>query len=87
MYKRIIKRKYSKQYLKKIENYMNNQIYKNKINLTRSKYDYSKIIFIKLNSMMFCKFRQKKNKKNAYYSCNKKDHFAQNCKLKNVVQR
>ena len=55
LYERIIKRKYSKRHSKKTENYINNQIYKNKINSTRNsrKYDYSKTIFMKLNLMMF----------------------------------
>ena len=30
---------------------------------------------------------EKKTKKNAYYSCDKKNHFAKNCKSKNVVRR
>ena len=74
LYERIMKRKYSKRHLKKIENYINNWIYKSKINSTRNnrEYDHSKTIFIKLNLMMFWKFKQKKTKKNAYYLCNKK---------------
>ena len=62
LYERTMKRKYSKQHSKKIENYINNQIYENKMNSTRNKreYDDSKTIFIKLNSMMFRKFKQKK---------------------------
>ena len=89
LYERIMKRKYSKRHSKKIENYINNRIYENKINSTRNnrEYDHSKTIFMKLNLMMFRKLRQKKNKKNAYYSCNKKNHFAKNCKSKNVIRR
>ena len=70
LYEKIIKRKYLKRNFKKIENYINSQIYKNKINSirTKHKYNYLKTIFIKLNLMMFCKFKQK----NAYYSCDKK---------------
>ena len=84
-----MKRKYSKRHSKKIENYINNQIYENKINSTRNnrKYDHSKTILMILNSMMFRKFKQKKIKKNAYYSCDKKNHFAKNYKSKNVVRR
>ena len=37
--------------------------------------------------MIFRKFKQKKKQKNAYYSCDKKNHFAKNCKSKNVVRR
>ena len=46
LYERIIKRKYSKRHLKKVEKYINNRIYKNKINSTRNnhEYDYSKTI-------------------------------------------
>ena len=84
--KRIMKRKYSKRHSKKVENYINNWIYENKINLTRNNHGYNhlKTIFIKLNLMMFRKFKRKKN---AYYLCDKKSYFAKNCKLKNVVQR
>ena len=55
LYKRIMKRNYSKRHSKKVENYINNQIYKNKINLIRNNREYnsSKTIFIKLNLMMF----------------------------------
>ena len=62
LYERIMKRKYSKRHSKKIENYINNRIYENKMNSTRNnrEYDHSKTIFMKLNSMMFRKFRQKK---------------------------
>ena len=62
LYEWIMKRKYSKRHLKKIENYINNQIYKNKINSTRNnrEYNHSKTIFMKLNSIMFQKFKQKK---------------------------
>ena len=65
LYERIIKRKYSKRHSKKIENYINNWIYKNKMNSTRNnrEYDHSKTIFMKLNSMMFRKFKQKKKQK------------------------
>ena len=89
LYERIMKRKYSKRHSKKIENYINNQIYKNRMNLKRNncEYDHSKTIFMKLNSMIFWKFKQKKKQKNAYYSCDKKNHFAKNCKSKNVVRR
>ena len=91
LYERTMKRKYSKRHSKKIENYINNQIYKNKMNSTRSncEYDHSKTIFMKLNLMMFRKLKQKKTKKqkNAYYSCDKKNHFAKNYKSKNVVRR
>ena len=84
-----MKRKYSKRHSKKIENYINNRIYENKMNSTRSnrEYDHSKTIFMKLNLMMFQKFKQKKTKKKAYYSCDKKNHFVKNCKSKNVVRR
>ena len=56
------------------------------MNSTRNsrEYNHSKTIFMKLNSMMFRKFRQKKN---AYYSCDKINHFAKNCKLKNIIRR
>ena len=89
LYERTMKRKYSKRHSKKIENYINNQIYENKMNSTRNnrEYDHSKTMFMKLNSMMFRKFRQKKTKKNTYYSCDKKNNFAKNCKSKNVVRR
>ena len=89
LYERTIKRKYSKRHSKKIENYINNRIYENKINSIRNncKYNHSKTIFMKLNSMMFKKFKQKKNKKNAYYSYDKKNHFAKNCKSKNVIRQ
>ena len=61
LYERIIKRKYSKRHSKKIENYINNQIYENKMNLTRNnrEYDHSKTIFMKLNLIMFRKFKKK----------------------------
>ena len=62
LYERTMKRKYSKRHSKKIENYISNRIYKNKMNLTRSncEYDHLKTIFMKLNSVMFRKFKQKK---------------------------
>ena len=65
LYERIMKRKYSKRHSKKIENYINNRIYENKMNLTRNnrEYDHSKTIFMKLNSMIFRKLKQKKTKK------------------------
>ena len=65
LYERIMKRKYSKRHSKKIENYINNRIYENKMNLTRNnrEYNHSKTIFMKLNSVMFRKFKQKKIKK------------------------
>ena len=65
LYERIMKRKYSKRHSKKAENYINNRIYENKMNSTRNnrEYDHSKTIFMKLNSMMFRKFKQKKKQK------------------------
>ena len=62
---RTMKRKYSKRHLKKIENYISNRVYENKMNSIRSnrEYDHSEMIFMKLNSMMFRKFKQKKQKK------------------------
>ena len=41
LYERIMKRKYSKRHLKKIENYINNRIYKNKMNSTRNNREYN----------------------------------------------
>ena len=65
LYERTMKRKYSKRHSKKVENYINNRIYENKMNSTRNnrEYDHSKTIFMKLNSVMFRKFKQKKQKK------------------------
>ena len=62
LYKRIMKRKYSKRHSKKIENYINNQIYENKMNsiCNNREYDYLKTILMKLNSIIFRKFKQKK---------------------------
>ena len=62
LYERAMKRKYSKRHSKKIENYINNRIYENKINSTRNnrEYDHLKTIFMKLNSIIFKKFKQKK---------------------------
>ena len=59
------------------------------MNSTRNsrKYDHSKTIFMKLNSIIFRKFKQKKQNKNAYYLCNKKSHFVKNYKSKNVIRR
>ena len=61
LYKRTMKRKYSKRHLKKIENYIIYRIYKSEINSTRNnrEYDHSDTIFMKLNSMMFRKFKRK----------------------------
>ena len=65
LYEWIMKRKYSKRHSKKIENYINNRIYENKINSTRNnrEYDHLKTIFMKLNLIIFRKFKQKKQKK------------------------
>ena len=58
------------------------------MNSTRNnrEYDHLKTIFIKLNLIIFKKFKQKKQKK-TYYSYDKKNNFAKNCKSKNVVRR
>ena len=90
LYERTMKQKYSKRHSKQTKNYMKNVIYKNKPNSTRSnrEHDHLKTLFMKLNLIMFRKFRQKKIKqKNACYSCDKKSHFAQNCRSKNVIRR
>ena len=65
LYKRIMKRKYSKRHSKKVENYINNRIYKNKMNSTRNnrEYNYLKTIFMKLNLIMFRNLNKKKQKK------------------------
>ena len=85
LYKRIIKQKYSKRHSKKIKNYINNQIYENKTNLTRNNrgYNHSKTIFMKLNSMMFRKFRQKNKKKCVLFMWQKKSF----CKKLQIKKR
>ena len=87
LYEQIMKRKYSKRHSKKTENYINNQIYKNKMNSTRNnrKYDHSKTIFMKFNLTMFWKFKQKKQKKCILHMW-QKNHFAKNYESKNVVR-
>ena len=89
LYERAMKRKYSRRHSGKAGDYISNRIYRNKMNPIRSnrKYDHSETIFMKLNSVMLRKLRQKKTKKNACYLCGKEGHFARNCKSKNVVRR
>ena len=69
LYERTMKRKYSKRHSERTENYINNRIYENKMNSIRSnrENDHSKTIFMKLNSIMFRKFRQKKQKKRVLF--------------------
>ena len=85
LYEWIMKRKYSKRHSKKIKNYINNQIYENKTNLTRNNrgYNHSKTIFMKLNSMMFRKFRQKNKKKCVLFMWQKKSF----CKKLQIEKR
>ena len=68
LYKRIMKRNYLKRHSKKIENCINNRIYENKINLTHNnrKYNHSKTVFMKLNLIIFRKFKPK-NKKSVLF--------------------
>ena len=88
LYERVMKQRHTKRQLDRVGNYINNCVFE-----ASRKQRHNKTMFIKLNAMLSKnrkatkKNRLTKKKDTACYACDKKGHYARNCKSKNVIRR
>ena len=95
LYKQTMNKRYSNQYQQQFKNYVKTSFYNKSIKLSRrDKYTKFVTTLMKLNAIMFKKFKSnekksfdKKKKNTTCYACGKKGHYARNCRSKNVIRR